>query len=737
MGRLYLPLLMLIVACSHDSARENPLDPGTTPVVALTAAVDDTAGTVTLTWSAYEGGTEFSEYLVLRKEPGLEAVDTLAAFSQASATSYIDSEAELAVTYSYRVSVVNQAGLEVSSQAQEIRPLRFLDIAFTQSTFDSGTATATLAWTPYRGPRFAAYVLRRTAGLTTEILAQIDDISRTSFEDSGLRGDTEYFYSVDVRTQAGEEIRGDQISGSIHSLVGSWSLDLAGDAGSRRGESLRLYHHDGTIQAFITGNGSTRLVEFDTSGTEIGLRDLLSTDICGAECAMPSNRAAAFTTDSHGRLWTSVVDNALSTTQAQFVGLLRSDEVDGAATREVSLFEDLLASLPERALQIGGEIRLRGTGSYRDVAVVVKDRTVFEEDFADFPTSWRESTVGDWEFTGPVEFRTLGGLIIDHLRDPVYRATVEAGTGRRRDPSWENYYVQVALHPRLCAIEIGTDSLSSLSLTLEEWGNWGGGRGDRVHLDWSYVSATGETDSLNGSIGYPMAGIGHEGGGASIFGQPLAYQVELGEIDGRLTARLRDPFWFGTTVPADENTYSTTLVSDGEDVLLTAGERAYFVTSEGTGQQRTSFDSWVGETRLWQVQDERFPRVGVVLPDEDRLEWGVVPSMSRWAESLNRTAGPRLAEGVLPLFNPVSLAAASDGRMYVVDAGNARIVALDQDGNYITEWGTRGPEAGSFEFGSGDPIYEGRSYAGSIAVDDEGFIYVADVGNRRIQKFAP
>ena len=30
-----------------------------------------------------------------------------------------------------------------------------------------------------------------------------------------------------------------------------------------------------------------------------------------------------------------------------------------------------------------------------------------------------------------------------------------------------------------------------------------------------------------------------------------------------------------------------------------------------------------------------------------------------------------------------------------------------------------------------------RRFSGSIAVEDDGFIYVADVGNRRTQKFAP
>ena len=45
--------------------------------------------------------------------------------------------------------------------------------------------------------------------------------------------------------------------------------------------------------------------------------------------------------------------------------------------------------------------------------------------------------------------------------------------------------------------------------------------------------------------------------------------------------------------------------------------------------------------------------------------------------------------------------------------------------------------AGEFDFGvvGDENIFSSR--AGSIAVDSDGFIYVADVGNKRIQKFAP
>ncbi|NKB72760.1 MAG: hypothetical protein GKR89_37285 [Candidatus Latescibacteria bacterium] len=83
---------------------------------------------------------------------------------------------------------------------------------------------------------------------------------------------------------------------------------------------------------------------------------------------------------------------------------------------------------------------------------------------------------------------------------------------------------------------------------------------------------------------------------------------------------------------------------------------------------------------------------------------------------------------------PLSLAAGADERLYVLDAGNARIQVFDREGQYITQWGSPGSTPGAFDFGGGATAEE---FAGSIAVGQDGCIYVADVFNRRIQKFAP
>ncbi len=54
--------------------------------------------------------------------------------------------------------------------------------------------------------------------------------------------------------------------------------------------------------------------------------------------------------------------------------------------------------------------------------------------------------------------------------------------------------------------------------------------------------------------------------------------------------------------------------------------------------------------------------------------------------------------------------------------------------NNITQWGRGEVGTDGFDFGQGNVSTD---FVGSTAVDDDGFICVADVRNGRIQKFAP
>jgi len=73
--------------------------------------------------------------------------------------------------------------------------------------------------------------------------------------------------------------------------------------------------------------------------------------------------------------------------------------------------------------------------------------------------------------------------------------------------------------------------------------------------------------------------------------------------------------------------------------------------------------------------------------------------------------------------SPKRLAVDSSGYVYVADTGNERIQKFTSDGIFVTKWG--GPGSGDGEFSS----------PSGVAVDSSGNVYVSDTGNNRIQKF--
>ncbi|MFI5037790.1 MAG: hypothetical protein ACHP93_04865, partial [Solirubrobacterales bacterium] len=85
-------------------------------------------------------------------------------------------------------------------------------------------------------------------------------------------------------------------------------------------------------------------------------------------------------------------------------------------------------------------------------------------------------------------------------------------------------------------------------------------------------------------------------------------------------------------------------------------------------------------------------------------------------------------------FGPIGgLATDAAGDVYVVDSSRDRIEKFDSNGNFILAWGHPGEELGQFHFfSSTNPT---QPPGGGIAVAGN-YVYVADSGNNRIQRFA-
>jgi len=226
----------------------------------------------------------------------------------------------------------------------------------------------------------------------------------------------------------------------------------------------------------------------------------------------------------------------------------------------------------------------------------------------------------------------------------------------------------------------------------------------------------------------------------------LAYKLGLEVADGQVRAWVQDPLIWGVTKDSDSPWCDLVSAAGiGIDVLgLVTGDQPHSLFEEG---EEITFapsrvDAPVSQVRLWDRSGDLRPLLGVCLPNVNRVMMRPVRPSSfsgliAWPligheETLELGIGAGQEAGSL-LF-PLSVDRGKDGRFFVLDAGNARVQVFDAEGNYLTEWGGKGSEDGMFDFGSG---WVTEDFAGNLCVDDDGYIYVADVRNQRIQKFAP
>jgi len=79
--------------------------------------------------------------------------------------------------------------------------------------------------------------------------------------------------------------------------------------------------------------------------------------------------------------------------------------------------------------------------------------------------------------------------------------------------------------------------------------------------------------------------------------------------------------------------------------------------------------------------------------------------------------------GTSSFWGPRDVVVDDQGRVFVTDTGNKRVMVFDTNGGFLFQWGGGGVVPGSFE----EPV--------GLALDSEGNLYVADTWNQRVQVF--
>lgn len=111
----------------------------------------------------------------------------------------------------------------------------------------------------------------------------------------------------------------------------------------------------------------------------------------------------------------------------------------------------------------------------------------------------------------------------------------------------------------------------------------------------------------------------------------------------------------------------------------------------------------------------------IVALDREREALVWFSRAGRW----EKTLGGRRGTGEVRLDRPRRLGLGPDGRLWVVDTGNHRLVVVDAEGSETFVLGSLGSADGRFR------------HPADVTFDERGRLYVADTGNERIQVFRP